>query len=196
MKKNIIAGYNLSCVGDGAMFSFVKSRDGNTITDKSLKASIFTKKKYKIYNYSERGSDERQYCSPGIDLPVCNFSRSKYGTYKEYHTSLDNLNFVQEEYLQESFEIIKNIISSFETGVYPISKYLCEPNLGKRGLYPTNSSRVKRNSHFKIRRDIISYADGKNSLFDISINGKYKLEDVIQEYKNLIKKKVVKNKFI
>ena len=196
MKKNIIAGYNLSCVGDGRMFSFVKSRIGNTITDKSLEASIITKKNYKIYNYSERGSDERQYCSPGIDLPVCNFSRSKYGTFKEYHNSLDNLNFVKEKHLQESFELIKNIITAFETGVYPIANFYCEPNLGKRGLYQNNSSNMKRNNQFKIRRDIISYSDGKHSLFDISINGKFKFEEVIKEYKNLLKHKVVNNKFI
>ncbi len=178
------------------MFSFVKSRIGNTITDKSLEASIITKKNYKIYNYSERGSDERQYCSPGIDLPVCNFSRSKYGTFKEYHNSLDNLNFVKEKHLQESFELIKNIITAFETGVYPIANFYCEPNLGKRGLYQNNSSNMKRNNQFKIRRDIISYSDGKHSLFDISINGKFKFEEVIKEYKNLLKHKVVNNKFI
>ena len=62
----------------------------------------------------DRGSDERQYCAPGIDLPICGFSRTKYGEYKEYHTSEDNLNFVSKKGLKDSFEVLKSIVESFE----------------------------------------------------------------------------------
>ena len=95
----------------------------------------------KRYSFLERGSDERQYCSPGVDLLLSGFCRSKYGEFKEYHTSADNLNLVSEKYLQESFLVFKSIIDSFEDYFIPISTTKCEPNLGKRNLYSTISQK-------------------------------------------------------
>ena len=91
LKKNVISGFNLSCLGAGKEYSIVCSRNGKKLSDQVVKKLIKSKKNYKIYSYLERGSDERQYCAPGIDLPVVTLSRAKFGTFKEYHTHLDNL---------------------------------------------------------------------------------------------------------
>ena len=83
LKKNLLAGFNISCVGDERAYSYVSSRKGNTIADYVANKILYdADKKYKKYNWLSRGSDERQFCSPGVDLPVCTISRSKFGEYK------------------------------------------------------------------------------------------------------------------
>jgi aminopeptidase-like protein len=115
LKKNIIAGFNIVCVGDSKIYSYIPSRAGNTISDKSaLKILKKRKFKFKQYTWLERGSDERQYCAPGVDLPISSITRSKYNTYKEYHTSLDNLKFISIKGLQQSFNLYKDIILEIE----------------------------------------------------------------------------------
>ena len=136
LQKNVIAAFNLTCVGDNKNFSMVESRNGNTISDKALKCQIIKKSKHRIYSFLNRGSDERQYCSPGINLPMATFCRSKFGNYKEYHTSLDNLKLVNEKNLNDSLGVITNIIKSFEIGLYPKLNIKCEPMMSKRKLYP------------------------------------------------------------
>ena len=110
LKKNVICGYNLSCVGDERAYSYLSSKEGNNLADLSLQSALINLKNVKYYSFLKRGSDERQYCSPGIDLPICTFSKSKFGEYPEYHTSDDNLNIVSEKGLKESLEVFKNII--------------------------------------------------------------------------------------
>jgi len=95
LKSKVIAGFVLTCVGDEGKFSYLPSRCGDTLADKvALNLLTYEVGNFKRYSFLERGSDERQYCSPGIDLPVCLVMKSKFGAYKEYHTSLDNLDFV------------------------------------------------------------------------------------------------------
>ena len=89
LKKNVFCGLNLSCVGDNNSYSFLMTRKGNTFSDKV--ANYLIKQYYpdtNIFSYLSRGSDERNYCWPGIDLPIISLMRTKYGTYKEYHTSV------------------------------------------------------------------------------------------------------------
>ena len=88
----------------------------------------------KNYSFLTRGSDERQYCSPLVDLPVCGFSRSKYSEFKEYHTDKDNLEYVSEKGLENSFDVMKTIIDAFENCYLAKSKIICEPMLSKRKL--------------------------------------------------------------
>ena len=168
MKENIIAGYNLTCVGDNRAYSFMPSRYGNTYADKvALNVLRYSQPDFIQYSYLQRGSDERQYCSPGIDLPVASIMRTKYGEYPEYHTSLDNLDLVSSEGFQGSIDIYKECIELIERNEKYKIKCLEEPQLGKRGLYPTLSTKDSG----RIVRDMmnfIAYADGKNDLIDIS----------------------------
>ncbi len=168
LKKNVIAGINLSCVGDNNDYSFVQSRYGNTLTDKMLHNLLsFHYPEYKAYSFLERGSDERQFCAPGIDLPVCSFCRTKYGKYAEYHTSADNLDYISPEGLAGAFELLVKFVQAMEyNGVYRI-KCFCEPQLGKRGLYPTVSKKGSYDA-VKAMTDFIAYADGTNDLLSIS----------------------------
>ena len=95
LKKNLIAGQVETCVGDNKKFSYIPSRYGDTLSDfASLNVLKKNRRKFKIYSWLDRGSDERQFCAPNINLPFCSITKSKYGTYKEYHTSLDKLGSV------------------------------------------------------------------------------------------------------
>ena len=168
MKKNIRYGFNLSCVGDERTYSFLPSRNKNTLSDK-VSLNILNKKKiiFKEYSWNSRGSDERQYCAPGIDLPVCSVLRSKFGEYKEYHTSLDKLGtVVTAKGLSQSFDFYTEIIKQIEKNVIPKSKILCEPQMGKRQLY--HSISIKNSHSTKDLMNVLTYSDGNNSIIDIA----------------------------
>ena len=171
LKRNVIAGFVLTCVGDEGDFSYLPSRYGNTLADKValnlLNYDPLVKGKFKKYSFLDRGSDERQYCSPGIDLPVCLVMKSKFGEYKEYHTSLDNLNFVSPKGLGESFEFYKRVIEVLENNAYYRTTVLCEPQMSRRGLYH-KISHLGRKGFTKLLMDILAYADGRNDLIDIA----------------------------
>ena len=190
LKKNVIAGFNLTCLGDENAYSLVKSKENNTISDKALKSALFMKKNYKEYSFIHNGSDERQYCSPGVDLPVATFCRSKFGEYKEYHTSLDNLNFVTPKALQESLDILIDIVICFEEFLYPKSKILCEPFLSKYGLYKSMTTKYDYKNIQNILNEI-NYANGKKSIFDISLTIGVEINSLIKIYKELKNKKII-----
>ena len=115
LKKNIVAGFVLTCVGDDREYSYLESRKGNTLTDRVMKNVLgFAHPEYKSYSYLDRGSDERQYNAPGVDLPVCDFCRSKYGEYPEYHTSEDNMSLISPEGLAGSYDVMTQILQALE----------------------------------------------------------------------------------
>ncbi len=164
LKKNVIAGYNVSCVGDDRTYSFLPSRNGNTISDRAAKHVLkFNTKDFKEYTWLDRGSDERQYCSPGIDLPIASIMRSKYGEYPEYHTSDDNLSLISPEGLQGAYENILLTLKIIENNSFFVSTTLCEPMLGPRGLYDVGANDKPSNLV-----NFLSYADGKKDLIDIA----------------------------
>lgn len=168
MKKHVIAGFNLSCVGDDRAYSYVSSRYGYTLADKVAKNILsFHAPNYKSYSFLDRGSDERQYCAPGIDLPLCAICRSKYAEYPEYHTSLDNLSLISPSGLNGALDVYRQCLAGLEHNYYYRVNCLCEPQLGRRGLYPT-LSRKGAYDEIKAMTDFIAYADGTNDLFDIS----------------------------
>jgi aminopeptidase-like protein len=168
MKKNIVAGFNLTCVGDERAYSFLPSRNGSTLADKVALNVLRSKHPdFKHYTFLDRGSDERQYCSPGVDLPVISLMRTKYREFPEYHTSLDDLNFVTRDGLAGSFDLHRDCIDLLERNRVYKTRCLGEPQLGKRGLYPTIAT---KESHRLVidMLNFIAYADGSNDLIDIS----------------------------
>jgi aminopeptidase-like protein len=169
LKERVIGGFNLTCLGDERSWGYIPSRYGNNISDRIAKYLLKNKiGKFIEYSWLDRGSDERQYCAPGVDLPLSSVTRSKYGEYPEYHTSKDNFELVTEKGLNESLDFYLECVEIFERNrFYPKLNVLCEPQLGKRGLYPSistkESGKIVRNM-----MNFISYCDGNNSILDIS----------------------------
>ena len=192
MKKKIFAGFNVSCVGDNRTYSYLPSRSGDTLSDEVAKHILnWTNPNFIRYTWFDRGSDERQYCSPGIDLPIASILRSKYGEYPEYHTSLDKLgNVVTPEGLEGGYNAIKNAIELIERNKKYKLKFLGEPQMSKRDLYPTISTK-KIDKQIKLMMDFISMCDGKTSILEIAnkLNvpawDLYNLTEMLN-YKNLI----------
>ncbi len=191
MRGKVIAGFNLTCVGDNRSYSIVRSRYGDTLADKVLVSVLESCcPGYLDYPYLKRGSDERQYQAPGVDLPLVCFCRSKYHVYPEYHTSGDNMSIVSPEGFYGAFNVIRRCIDKIEAmdpdtvkapaANEPVSsgsgpkeqdgtspRYmvtcLCEPQLGKRGLVPTMSSKETYQETLAMK-DVLAYADGTHDL--------------------------------
>jgi aminopeptidase-like protein len=170
MKSRMITGFNITCVGDDRAYSLLASKKGNNLGDKVARHVLsHIAPGYIEYDWLQRGSDERQYCSPHIDLPVTSIMRSKYGEYPEYHTSLDDLeHVVTEAGLEGGFKAIKLAIEAIEKNCMPIATNFCEPQLGKRGLYPDLSRKDNFNRDFDLMMGILTYADGNLDLVDIA----------------------------
>lgn len=169
LKQNILAGFVLTCVGDERSYSYVPSRKGGTVADKAVLEILENRDiPYISYSWKDRGSDERQYCAPGVDLPICSVMRSKYGEYIEYHTSLDEIGSVVTAIgLQGSFDFYQSVIQHLENLRFPRILTLGEPQLGRRGLYP-NTSIKGAYSSVQDMMDTISYMDGTLSVEEIS----------------------------
>lgn len=169
MKKSIFAGFNVSCVGDDRAYSYVPSRNGQTLSDHiALHVLKWIDPNFVKYTWFDRGSDERQYCAPGIDLPIASIIRTKYGMYPEYHTSLDDLEtVVTPKGLDGGYWAIRRAIEALERNKNYSMSVLGEPQMGKRGLYPTISTKTSVNE-VKLMMDFISLCDGRTSLLQIA----------------------------
>ena len=168
LKKNIIGGYNLTCIGDERQYSCMFSKYQNSPSDEAVIEAyrLLRIKDYKVYSYLKRGSDERQYNSPGIDLKISSIFRTKYAEYPEYHTSLDNFKLVTIKGCKGGFDVARKSIEVLLERTYPKYNILCEPQMGKRGLYPKVSTKGK--NQFRGHMNFLQYADGTNSLEKIS----------------------------
>ena len=200
LKKNLIGGYNLSCIGDDRQHSCMFSKYNNTPSDRAITQAYkkLNIRNYKVYSFLERGSDERQYNSPGIEFPIASIFRSKYNRYPEYHTSLDDFTLVTLSGVTGGFMVAKEAIKILLNNVYPKYEILCEPQMGKRGLYPNLS--VKKNPNFSTNKrnitskdflSFIQYSDGKNSIEQISKLIKLDLISTKRIFRKLLKYRVV-----
>ena len=169
LKQNVIGGFNVSCVGDDRTYSYVPSRNGYTISDKfALHVLKNIYPTFKKFSWLDRGSDERQYCSPGVDLPICSILRSKYGNYPEYHTSDDNLKkVVSAKGLYGGYKAIQLALSIFENNFKYKVTNLCEPQLSKYNLR-SKIGALKFSKNDKIISDLLSLCDGHFSVLEIA----------------------------
>jgi aminopeptidase-like protein len=162
-------GLVLTCLGDGGDFHYKKSRQGGAVVDRAA-ASVLRgmSAAHHILEFSPYGYDERQFCSPGFNLPVGCLMRSHWGQFPEYHTSADNLDFVRPSALAESLDACLRIVDVLEHDiVYRNTNPFCEPALGRRGLYATVGGPTIADENMA-RLWVLNLADGTNSLIDIA----------------------------
>lgn len=194
-KKNLMAGFVITCIGDDGNFTYKKSRIGNALPDRAVMAILSqTEKDFNLVEFFPSGSDERQYCSPGFNLPVGSLMRTMYGKYPEYHTSADNKNYVSFEAMENSVLKYLEIVDVLERN----EKYIntmpyCEPQLGKRGLYPTLGSQKGKEDFVKAMMWILNLADGTNDLIAISEKSKMPIKELIPVIETLIENGILEN---
>ena len=162
-------GLVLTCIGDSGGFHYKKSRRGDTEIDRAAAhVLLHSTAGAKIMDFSPYGYDERQYCSPGFNLPVGCLMRSVWGTFPEYHTSADNLDFIHPQQLAQSLRLCASIFDVLENNrSYLNQNPCCEPQLGKRNLYRStggDSVGVEINA----RLWVLNFSDGEHSLLDIA----------------------------
>lgn len=167
LRKSVVAGINLTCVGDEGDYSYLASRLGNTPLDRIARRVVRTRPRAVQYSYLDRGSDERHYCMPGVDLPMISLMRTKYGSYPEYHTHLDDFTVVTPAGLQGGLDLVRECVNELEGSDYYRATVLGEPQLGRRGLYHTMHARAVADEVL-LRTHVLAYADGRHSVADIA----------------------------
>jgi aminopeptidase-like protein len=173
-------GVVVSCVGDGGGPIYKRSRreytEINRIMEHVLKSGYDSAV---IEEFSPYGYDERQFCSPGFDLPVGLLQRSKYGQYPQYHTSADSLDYIKPVHLAESLGILAQAIDILEQNiVYRSTNPFCEPQLGKRGLYESMGGGNEKVARQMAMLWVLNLSDGGNSLLDIAERSRLPFADV------------------
>lgn len=193
-KENLVAGFVVTCIGDDGKFTYKKSRRGNSLPDEASIAILSqTEEDFNIIDFFPNGSDERQYCSPGFNLPVGSLMRTMYGRYPEYHTSADNKDFISFEAMENAVYKYLEIIEVLERN----EKYINtipygEPQLGKRGLYPTLGSNKKTEEAVKTMMWILNLSDGTNDLLTISKRSEIPVKELIPTIDKLLANGILK----
>jgi aminopeptidase-like protein len=162
-------GLVLTCIGDKGRFHYKKSRQGNAEIDR-VAAHVLKHhtESPEILEFSPYGYDERQYCSPGFNLPVGCLMRSVWGSFPEYHTSADNLQFIRPLQLAESLRVCAAILDALENNQrYRSLNAYCEPQLGRRGLYRSTGGEAIA-AEINARLWVLNLSDGEHNLLDIA----------------------------
>jgi len=173
-------GLVVTCVGDGGRFTYKKSRRGNADIDRAvLHVLATTTDDHEVIEFYPYGYDERQYCSPGFNLPVGSLSRSTHGRFVEYHTSADDLHLVQPAFLAESLEKYLAVIDVLEQDrVYVNTQPKCEPQLGRRGLYRAIGAAGNARAHEMALLWVLNLSDGQHGLLDIAERARVPFSDI------------------
>ena len=186
--ERIRHGLVIACVGDPGEFTYKKSRQGSAEIDRAAVHVLrHTGRPHEVIEFSPYGYDERQFCSPGFDLPVGSLTRTPHGRFPEYHTSADNLDFVKATCLGESLAIFEQVVDVLERNKRYVNLFpKGEPQLGKRGLYPeTGGGRAE------IRRNallwVLNFSDGQHTLLDIADRAGLSFEHISAAASDLVK---------
>jgi len=163
-------GLVAACLGDAGKFTYKKSRSGNAEIDRAVICALRDSgNDFEVLDFIPYGYDERQYCSPGFNLPIGCLMRTPYGRYPEYHTSADNLDFVQPSYLSDSFLRYLSVLNILENNkTYMSTNPKCEPQLGRRGLYESVGGGSNKIADQMALLWILNLSDGQNTLLDIT----------------------------
>lgn len=180
-------GLVLACVGDPGPLSYKKSRRGNAEIDRAVLHLLATSgNPYNVRDFSPYGYDERQYCSPGFNLPVGCLNRTQHGKFPEYHTSADNLSFVTPEALAGSLRFCLDVFRVLENNLtYQNLNPKCEPQLGKRGLYRLMGGLPDAGARELAMLWVLNLSDGQHSLLDIAEHSTLKYDAILHAVKDL-----------
>ncbi|TPK75691.1 DUF4910 domain-containing protein [Mesorhizobium sp. B2-4-17] len=180
-------GLVLSCVGDSGGPAYKRSRRGDAFIDRAMSHVLGHRAGAKLMDFSPYGYDERQYCSPGFNLPVGMFQRSVHGTFPEYHTSADNLDFISPEHLEDSFRILMEVIDIVEEDWTPLNRLpKGEPQLGKRGLYTAVGGQKSSGATSMSLLWVLNLADGQHSLLAMAERSKLPFKELAAAAKLLL----------
>lgn len=170
LKKRMLTGYVVTCCGDRGSFTYKRTRSGSELTDYMIEKTMnLYEEERDVREFVPWGSDERQYCSPGFNLPVGTFMRTPYQEYLEYHTSLDNKSFISFRSIEESAELLFQTCRNLEKEpLYVNTLPFGEPRLGSRNLYETLNSGTHQSEALKLRLRLLNYCDGRKSLVQFS----------------------------
>ena len=191
LKEKMIGGVVLTCCGDPGEITLKKSRTPSYFDE--VFQYVLSHTKYRQTDFFPLGSDERQYCSPGFNLPVICLTRTMYGEYKEYHTSLDNKTIIDFSALGDYIQTILEAVDLVEKDqFYKNTLPYGEPQLGKRNLYPTTSTLTERGESLKKRLYLLNYSDGKHSLLQIANKLSVNIEELCAEVEVLEREGLLK----
>ena len=198
--KKIVAGYIINCVGVGDEYTYKKSRNGETLSDKAVYNLLnFSNLKFSIINFYPDGSDERQFCSPGFNMPIGLLMRKAYNKYPEYHTSLDNEKLISFKTLEQSVDFYSNIVKTLEANFIPVGKVLYgSPQLSKSKipLYSNimNYKNKPKSKETRFILEIINNAEGKKDLLTICNEKKFRLIEYIETVNKLLRAGYIRKK--
>ncbi len=167
LRARVIAGINLTCIGDDGDWSYLASRLGDQPIDRIARRVVRTRPRPVEYTYLDRGSDERHYGMPGVGVPMISLMRTRYGVYPEYHTHLDDLTVITPTGLQGGLDLVRECLEEFESAEYYLATVLAEPQLGRRGLYHGIHARTVADVVL-LRTHVLAYADGMHSVEDMA----------------------------
>jgi len=191
LKSNMKAGFVLTCVGVDTSLMLMPSRSGNSFTDRLVKF-VLSKYKFNVSDFNSRGSDERHWCSPAVNLPVCSIMTKKYHEYPEYHTSLDDLDFISVNGFEKVLAVYVEIVDLIERNLICKNTNIGEPRLDKLGIYPTINS-VEAKTFLVVRNvlNILNLLDGTNDTIEISKLLDLSFDEVDQTLRTLLSGGVV-----
>lgn len=190
--KNLVAGYVVTCCGDRGSYTYKRSRQGNSLADRAAEYVLSREPSYKAVDFFPTGSDERQYCSPGFNLPVGSIMRTMYGKYPEYHTSFDNKTLISFEDMSKTVDLYFNVCDTLEKNcTYRNLFPFCEPQLGKRGLYKNLGGSKEVGVNITMISWILNMADGNNDLLEISKRSGIDIEHLHASAKLLLEHRLI-----